>query len=255
MERSCDSAEWYEIAFGELYSLIYEHRDDAAAAREAAHLVEAHGFDTAGARVLDLCCGAGRHTEALSGMGFNVVGIDLSPQLIDRAAERDGLAGRVVRGDMRRLPFRQSFDLVLNLFTSFGYFDDHQNAAALAEMSRVLVPGGELVIDHINRERLERQLVPKDSVTKGGARIHQERAIEGDRVKKRITVEMESGRNVSFTEDVRLYRPEEVAPMMAAAGLEDVAIYGSFDGSELTGDSDRMIIVARRGREAEGGRG
>jgi SAM-dependent methyltransferase len=250
-------APWYVRSFGELYPLIYRHRDDEAAAREIDALLAALGL-TGTKRVLDLCCGAGRHAAALQGRGLDVVGLDLSPQLLAEARERPGLAGRLVRADMRRLPFADGapdagFDLVVNLFTSFGYFArDDENAVALGEMARVLRPGGTLVVDHINRSLLERTLVAENDEERRGFRIRYKRRIEGDRAHKEIAVRDESGRVTVFNESVRLFGSHELEELCAAAGLCCRRIMGSFGGEPFVTDSGRMIVVAAKpeGREA-----
>ena len=205
------------------------------------------GAENVRVRVLDLCCGAGRHAEALAAMGFDVVGIDLSSELLELAACRDGVAGRVVRADVRALPFGPEFGLVLNLFTSFGYFaDDAENEGSLREMARVLTPGGTLVIDHMNRERVERTLTPEDTRTVGDFEVHSRRRIRGDRIVKDMRIVGQDGQERRLTEDVRLYRPTEMASLLRRAGLVEVELYGSFDGDVLTADSDRMIAVAAK---------
>jgi len=254
MARSRSAAQWYETAFGELYPLIYEHRDDESARYEIGQLARLLGVEGSARhlRVLDLCCGAGRHAEALAGRGFDVVGVDLSPELLAEAGSRDPLARRLVRCDIRDLPFGAEFDLVLNLFTSFGYFDDDGNLRAASEMARVLRPGGRLVLDHMNRDAVERGLVPEDSADRGEFHLTQRRFIEADRIRKEICVEWRGGapEPVCLTEDVRLYRPGEMTGLLGAAGFADVALYGGFDGPELTPESGRMIAVATKAEVA-----
>jgi len=242
-------APWYERSFGELYPLIYRHRDDGTAVKEVGALFEA--LRQSGAkRVLDLCCGAGRHAAAMQSLGFNVIGLDLSPQLLAEAGGRSSLAGRLVRADMRRLPFEDGapgagFDLVVNLFTSFGYFArDSENAAAFAEMARVLRPGGTLVVDHINRSLLERTIVPENEEERKGLLIRYKRRIDGCRAHKEITVRAESGRVTVFNESVRLFGPKDFEELCAGAGLLCKRIMGSFDGQPFGPDSGRMIVVA-----------
>jgi SAM-dependent methyltransferase len=242
-------SDWFVTAFGELYPLLYAHRDDASAAREALDLFALLGPRGRDARILDLCCGAGRHAAALAAGGARVVGMDLSPELLARAARRLRLAGRLVRGDMRHLPFGPAFDLVLNLFTSFGYFrDDAENEQAVREMARVLVPRGTLVIDHVNRARLRRDLVPEDTRMEHGLVVRQRRELRGERIRKEITVRCEDGRQGVFVEDVRLYRPEELAAMLAAAGLEAPRFRGSLAGAPFGPESPRMVVIAEKAR-------
>jgi SAM-dependent methyltransferase len=242
-------SEWFVTAFGELYPKLYAHRDDASATREVLGLMAHLGLSGRDVRILDLCCGAGRHAAALAAAGGRLVGVDLSAELLARGARRPGLAGRLVRGDMRRLPFGRTFDLVLNLFTSFGYFaDDAENAQAVREMARVLAPGGTLVIDHIHCARMRRDLVPEDVRTEHGLTIRQRRELCGERIRKEITVRCQDGREMRFMEDVRLYRPEEMTAMLAAAGMEEPRFLGSLTGAPFGPEAQRMVVIAERGR-------
>jgi SAM-dependent methyltransferase len=238
--------EWFREAFGELYPLLYPHRDDESAAREVARLVELLGLEGSRARVLDLACGNGRHAVAFAAAGLRVFGFDLSPQLLQRAGSRRELTGRLVRADMRAVPFAAAFDLVVNLFTSFGYFSDEQNALALAEMAGALIPGGRLVIDHINRATVERKLVPEDHRYGPGLRITQKRQIAGNRVQKEIIVVWDDGRAKRLIEDVRLYTPEELSRLMVDSGFTDTRIYGSYGGEPFGSQSPRMVVIAKK---------
>lgn len=237
--------DWYRDAFGADYLRIYAHRDDETASAEIVHFlarldVRPH------ARVLDVCCGAGRHMAAFRQRGMNVIGVDLSAALL--AAARDRHGGRLVRGDMRRLPFPTGFEWVFNLFTSFGYFtDDGENRAALAEMARVLRPGGTLVLDHMNRAWVTRTLVARSVDEVQGGTLMQERRIEGARVIKEITWRRLDGEVRRFHESVRMYSPQEVRELMAQCGLTVESLWGDADGMPLGEDSPRMIVVARKG--------
>ena len=110
-----------------------------------------------GGDVLDVPCGFGRHAVPLGGGGYRAVGADRSQALLDEARRRAGGARwpKLVRADYRELPFADgSFDAALNLFTSLGYLGDEQDERALAEIGRVLRPGGGLVIETMHRDRL-----------------------------------------------------------------------------------------------------
>ena len=111
---------WYKEWFGEEYLELYAHRDRGEAERHV-EFVEALFGEEPPSAVLDLACGAGRHTAALRRRGHRVVGVDLSKTLLAQAPSLPRVAG-----DMRCLPFAaQSFDWVLNFFTSFGYFESY----------------------------------------------------------------------------------------------------------------------------------
>jgi len=251
MARAAESAggaatEWFRHAFGDLYPLLYPHRDDAAAAREVEQLAAWLRLREGSLCIVDLGCGAARHTAALRCLGVGAIGLDLSGPLLARARQRDD-GCPLVRGDLRQLPFRAVFDVALSLFTSFGYFDDAGNEAALREMARVLVPGGRLLIDHIHVPALRRTLVPEDTRRGPGCTITQRREIRDGRVRKSIGVRWDAGEEIQLREDVRLYEPAELARLLAGAGLRDVTFHGSYAGDALTDACPRMIAVARRG--------
>jgi SAM-dependent methyltransferase len=237
---------WYEVSFGDLYPTIYSHRDDASASREAEAIIALLGLSPGETRVLDLCCGGGRHAGALSELGYMVFGLDLSEHLLSHAISRCGLSGRLVRADIRQLPFLAEIDVVLNLFTSFGYFaDDKENEAALSEMARVLTPGGYVLMDHMNPPSVRRNLGENEKST-GNVKIRQKRRIENNRIKKDITITENGTEPRILREDVRMYEQEEMKDLLSRAGLGDVTLYGSLAGTDLTSESERMIAVARK---------
>jgi SAM-dependent methyltransferase len=238
---------WYVEAFREGYLRLYPHRDLSAARREAAFLV-ARGLR---GRVLDLCCGFGRHTLALRESGIDAIGIDLSPELLAHAAGSPGwerLRGRILRGDARALPFADvSFGSVVNLFSSFGYFGEEGDKRVLLEIARVLAPGGFLALDLMNPAFVRARLVPFSRTERDGALLVESRSLVagGRLVVKEVELHNESGR-VRWREEVRLYEPAELNRWLDAAGLRQTGACGDFDGSPLTEASARQLVLAER---------
>ena len=211
---------WWEEAFRADYLRVYPHRDDAEAMGDAMALPGfLPGFGR-GRRVLDLACGAGRHVRAMTELGARPVGADYSSDLL---AEARRLGSRtLVRCDMRTLPFRDgSFDAATMFFNSFGYFDtEAEDASVLHEVSRVLVPGGGLLL-HLPRPfDVRNRLVPQSRREIDGVEIVEERSLEEDgrRVCKRVTLRR-ADESRSWTERLRLYPRSEVVRMAATAGL------------------------------------
>ena len=239
---------WFVEAFRAEYVQLYTHRDLAAARREAEYL-EAQGI---GGRVLDLCCGFGRHTLALRERGIDAFGVDLSHELLARAFRMEDaslLRGRLLRGDARRIPLRDaSVDAVVLLFSSFGYFGDEGDRAVLAEVARVSRPRGRVVLDLMNPASVRENLVRFSRKSVNGALLEEHRSLEARarRVVKDVRFVAADGRERRWREDVRMYEPAEIAELLREHGLGILATHGAFDGSPFSPASERQIVHAVR---------
>lgn len=243
---------WYETSFGNDYRIVYKHRDMDAARKEIERMTGLLGLPQ-GAKVLDIGCGIGRHSLALSDLGFNVTGVDLSLVLLEEARRHD--TNGVVEwkhGDMRDLPFPAGFfDATVNLFTSFGYFTlESDNVRVLRHIRRVLRPGGLCLIDFLNPAYVASHLVTHSvrEDREAGVRIEEMRKIEGGWVQKIITITEIAGDNGKrrYLERVRLYELDWFKEQLAAAGLELADVYGHYDGTSYNVDeSSRLIMVGR----------
>lgn len=241
---------WYEAAFRDDYRRVYAHRDLAGARPEVAFLL-ARGI---AGRVLDLCCGFGRHALLLAEAGLDVFGLDLSLDLLRAARELPGferrLVGRLVRADMTRVPFADaSFDTVVNLFSSFGYLGEAGDGRVLAEVARVLRPGGVAVLDLMNPVRVRATLVPESTRSGDGFVLTERRRLEqgGRRVVKDVELRVAGRAPQAWREDVRLYDPAELEPLLDTAGLAVDAAWGDFDGRPEDPDAPRRILRLVRG--------
>jgi len=242
--------EWFKRSFGSDYLKVYAHRD-AEEARQQIDFLEEKIHPAAGAKILDLCCGSGRHAIEMARRGYNVVGQDISQELLDiarRDADESGLALQFIEKDMREIPFKNEIDIVVNFFTSFGYFEDHNDdQAVLNAVSEALKAGGRLLLDHINPDFVCASLVRNETRTISGLEVCQERWIdEGrQRVEKRLTI-IEEGKTRTYLESVKMYKREEIAVMLEKAGLRIGETYGDFSGARFSKDSPRMIVIAEK---------
>lgn len=246
-----DTRPWYEVAFGPRYDEVYSHRDDASADREIAWLADVLEA-TAQDSLLDVGCGNGRHLAAWSRRGLSAVGIDLSPNLVERARERNLPNVCVLRGDMRELGFGPHFDLVTNLFTSFGYFEPEGDRAVIRGIVAALRPGGRFAMDYLNAPAVRASLVPHSRRVVAGAVIEETRRIDDDtsRVEKDVVHRSETGEETRYRESVRLYERVELETLLAEEGLLVRSVAGELDGSPYDEMSSRIILIAERKGES-----
>ena len=205
-----------------------------------------------GGTVLDLCCGPGRHAVALAKRGFAVTAVDRTPFLLDQARARAAHASlpvEFVLEDMRRFSRPATFDLIINFFTSFGYFDDQADDLRVLELVREnLRPGGVFVLEMVSKEGLARAFQATTSrELPNGHVLFQRHEIVDDwsGIRNRWTlIGPGSTRTFAFTH--RIYSGQEMKDLLTKAGLRDARAYGDLDGSSYGFDAQRLVAVARR---------
>lgn len=247
---------WYEDWFNsDGYELVYDQRDLTDAER-LADLIERIVRPEAGADILDVGTGRGRHARVLAGRGYRVTGLDIAEKAIATARERavnEGFTPKqitFVQGDMRLPHFQERFDGVVNLFTSFGFFEDEaDHQRAVSSMAAALKSDGWLVQDFLNAPYVRAHLIPESEKENGGVHVRQERWIEGSRVNKRITL-TKNGEAHTFVESVRLLTYDDFRRMYIEASLKLIETFGDYDGSPHSDNSPRLIMVARKHRHA-----
>ncbi len=181
-----------------------------------------------------------------------MTGYDLSEYLLELAKERAkevGVEAEFVRGDMRELPWRNEFDAVINLWTAFGYLEcDEEDEKVLRAVHRCLRPGGRLMLDMWNRDRMARIFQPKDWREHEGHILLEERKwdwLTGRMHNRRVILGPDgSRRETGYV--LRAYTHPEFVGMVRRAGLEWERSYGDFEGAEYGETSPRMIVVARK---------
>ncbi len=245
---------WYEDWFGrDEYELVYHERGEAEAERMV-DLLERVARPAAGAAVLDVGCGRGRHARVLARRGYRVTGIDLSEDVLAQArtrADDEGLVLTFRRSDMREPACDACFDGVINLFTTFGYFEDEaDHLRAVRAMAAALRPGGWLFQDFLNASYVRSHLVPEDAHVHAGVEIRQQRWIADGRIGKRITLHdrhaPRNGTRGPFFESVRLLTLDDFRALYAAAGLTLSATFGDDDGAPHGPASPRLILYAHK---------
>jgi SAM-dependent methyltransferase len=238
---------WYKNWFGNEYLTVYAHRDQKEA-RQLISLIRSYVDIKPKQKILDLCCGQGRHVLQLAKLGYRVYGVDLSRTLLEVAKFKTNKweSAHFIQADMRHLPISHAFDLLLNLFTSFGYFEtDAENESVFHQFSQALKPQGTFVFDYFNASFVEKSLIPYQKERLNGLLVEQERFIEGSRVEKVIKLNREGEQSI-FHESVKMYYPDQLCSMMKHAGLDIKYIFGDYDGSELILSSPRVIMIGQR---------
>jgi SAM-dependent methyltransferase len=236
-------ASWFDSPY---YPMLYRHRDEAEA---QVALTNLHQFLHLPKQslVLDLCCGQGRHSRTLHKLGCSVVGIDLSPTAIAHAQSLAGEGQRFDVQDMRYFSLSERFDVVFNLFTSFGYFDnDRENLSVLERIAQHLRPNGMLVLDYLNAVPLLKQETQKAEQEVDGVLFRTSKSIEGKSVVKQIEVN-DAGVIHHFKERVQLIMHEDFQRMLQSSGFKIEKIFGNYSLNDYRPeDSPRCLIIARK---------
>jgi SAM-dependent methyltransferase len=206
-----------------------------------------------GAKILDLCCGPGRHALEFACRGYAVTGVDRTRSYLDRArnqAASEGLKIELVESDARAFARPDAFDAALNLFTSFGYFDDPADDLKVARnLCASLRAGGKAVVDILGKEPLARRFRERDwSQQPDGTIVLEERKIKGawERIESRWILVRSDGTKTEGTILLRLYSGTELTALLKQAGFAAVDLYGSVAGSPYDNRAERLIAVARK---------
>ena len=200
--------------------------------------------------VLDLGCGPGRHAIPLAARGLQVTGVDLSRVLLEQAEQRASEAGVAVewlRADMRQFSRPAAFDLVISMWTSFGYFEKPEDdLQVLRHCHQALRPGGALLLDVVGKEYVVRNIEP----------VHLTEYDNGDILIERPLLEAGMTRYSNEWLLIRgqrvdrahwhhnLYSGQELADRLQTVGFGDLALYGNLDGAEYDLESNRLVVVA-----------
>lgn len=238
---------WYESWFDSpFYHILYQNRDHKEAAKFINTLID-FLEPKKGAKMIDLGCGKGRHAFQLAEKGFEVTGLDLSPQSI-ATAKKQCLPNLFCDVHDMREPYKKSyFDYVFSFFTSFGYFDDStDDIKSLQAVYENLKDGGFYVLDFFNKVQVEKQLKPYEEKVINHITFKISKKIENGFIFKNIKFDYD-GHPFSFTERVRLIDKKEMNHLFQQANLNIIHTFGDYQlGAFQEGSSPRLITIAQK---------
>lgn len=239
--------EWFGTWFDSpYYHILYKHRDNTEARffmdnlASRLQILPKH-------KIMDLACGKGRHSIYLNQKGFDVVGLDLSEHSIAHAQKFGNERLKFVEHDMREIYAHNQFDFVLNMFTSFGYFETEQeHITAIQAIAASLKSGGKLIIDFFNTSKVLDSLVDENKTVSKGITFYQTRQIIDGAIVKTITFEDE-GKHFEFQEKVKAFTESDFRRFFKLAGLETIHLFGDYKLNPFNpNESERMIFVAEK---------
>lgn len=243
---------WWEELFNDDFIRTMAKITESQIKDEVDFIEESLGCE-AGAMVLDLACGTGRHAIELATRGYQVVGFDLSLAMLARASdEAQDRKQKInfVQGDMRDMTFEETFDGVYAWNTSFGYFDEEKNAAVIGKVHKALKKGGQFLLDVVNRDYIVRQAPSLAWFEGEGCICMDEMQIDfiTSRMKVKRTLMMDDGRTKEIEYSIRIYALHELGKMLHDNGFRVAEVSGrtATPGVFFGCESPRTLILAEK---------
>ncbi|MEO7446384.1 MAG: class I SAM-dependent methyltransferase [Ferruginibacter sp.] len=236
---------WFDSPY---YHLLYFHRDETEAAAFIHKLVD-YLSPAAGAAMLDVACGKGRHSMQLASMGYDTTGIDLSAESIKEALEQEKENLHFYQHDMRLHFWINYFDYAFNFFTSFGYFNtQRENDNAIRTIAGALKMNGIFVMDYLNVHYAEDHTTHLSEKEIDGIRFIITKWYDEHHFYKKIVVEDERmSEPLIFTEKVSKFSLGDFTEMFAYQGLQVKEVFGDYNFSRFdVKHSPRLVMIAEK---------
>jgi len=232
---------WFDTPY---YHILYKNRDYKEAEMFTKELMEFIKLPS-NSKILDLACGEGRHSINLNKMGYDVTGVDLSVKNIKNASKYESENLKFKVHDMRK-PLDQKFDLIVNLFTSFGYFDDfNDNLKTLDSIKSSLNEDGLAVIDFLNINYVKNNLINENIEEIDGIKFHLNRSIKNGFLIKKISFKHELN-EYNFEEKVRSLDLIDFKSMFKQSNIEILHIFGDYKLTSFDeNNSKRLIFILK----------
>jgi 2-polyprenyl-3-methyl-5-hydroxy-6-metoxy-1,4-benzoquinol methylase len=205
-------------------------------------------------KILDLCGGYGRLAIPLAKKGFEVYIQDLNKDFLEKAkkaAKKHKVKVETIHGDMRKIPYSNKFDAVINMFTSFGYLEnDKEDEKVINAVSKALKPGGKFLLDIINGDWLKRNFKPQMWRKVGNVLVLENSKLDLKTNRNLVDiyiVDLKKCKIFSTHQKLRLYTFNELEKILSANGLKVIKKYGNFNKEKFSSKlSKRIIILAKK---------
>jgi SAM-dependent methyltransferase len=244
--------QWWERFFSEDYLMSVLPPTEAQVARQVDFIEASLGLSE-GATVLDVGCGLGQHAIELTRRGHLVVGLDLSLTMITRAAEaaqQNNLKINFLHADIREIEFEGTFDAVICMGTTFGFFDDEANLDVLSRLHQALKPGGRILLDVVNRDYVI-NAQPNLVWFEGDECVCMEESdfnYFSSRLVVKRTMMREDGQQSQADYSIRLYSLHELGQLMQQKGFRVLEVSGqeATRGTFFGAQSARILMLGER---------
>lgn len=242
-----EEQDWFSNWFNSpYYHILYKNRNEQ----------EAEGFMDAllskinlkdNARITDIACGRGRHAIYLNKKGFDVTGVDFSPESIYYAKKWENETLHFAVHDMRRPFITNYFDAAFNLFTSLGYFkNEHENKLAIKTMQLAVKKGGIIVIDFLNAYTATRKIVQEEVKVIDNVYFTIKKQLKSKTLIKDIAVK-DGEKHFQFFEKVLALTIADFENYLKTVGVKILNLYGDYSLNEyIPNQSERLIIVGEK---------
>lgn len=236
-----ESDEWYFSWFNEDYLHLYANRNEEEAERHIQFIIEK--LQLSGKEmVLDLACGSGRHSLSLAKRGYHVFGVDASKTLIEEALKNvrkyPSLSVSYLVGDMLQLDYNHVFDLVISMFTSFGYFErDEDNWKVFEVVRKALKHKGYFFLDFLNPQHVKKNMVAYEEKTVNNEQVTITRTIANHRAIKEIVFPTRR-----YKESVCLYERDQIEQALSKSNLKPIEVWSDYQGNPWSEEGERQIF-------------
>tara|TARA_B100000963_G_C22622081_1_gene670445 strand:+ start:835 stop:1575 length:741 start_codon:yes stop_codon:yes gene_type:complete len=242
--------EWFKSWFdSKYYHILYENRNTQEAHFLIKNLVNLLIPDK-NSLILDLGCGSGRHSVELNKMGYKVHGIDLSTKSLEIAKPFENSRLKFIHADFRELDFENKYDIVLNLFTSFGYFDkEKEHAQVFKKIFKSLKNNGHFVLDFLNTKKAIKNISstnPKQTIHIDNIEFRIKKTYDNNFIYKNIEI-VDSGKKISFSEKVKIITPDKFLKYFDGLNIHLEYQFGDYELSNFDeSNSDRLILIFKK---------